>query len=320
MIKAFFIIDPIDRLSVKKDSTLALLWEAQQRDWLVTIAEQHELFYSENRVYARMRPLRLLDISGSTQADYELGKAFVQPLAEADLVMMRKDPPFDMDYIYTTYLLGRVEREGVLVCNRPASLRDCNEKFFATRFPDCVPPLVVAADKRVLLDFHTQYEDIVVKPLDGMGGEGVFRIRKGDKNRHVIIDTLTAKGRCQIMAQRFLPEIAQGDKRILMVDGRPVGPALARIPTADENRANLAAGGKGRVCELTERDRKIADQVGPALRELGLLFVGLDVIGDYLTEVNVTCPTGIREIFAQAGVNVAAELLDSVQRRLEKSE
>lgn len=316
MISVCFIVDPLENLMVKKDTTLALMLEAQRRGWLVQISEHSELMFRQGRVYARMRPLQLIDISGAEKYWYETQEPIVQPLAAADLVMMRKDPPFDMDYIYATYLLECAEKEGALVVNKPQSLRDCNEKFFATAFPNCVPPLLVSADKDVIAEFHEQQGDIVVKPLDGMGGEGVFRLQPDDKNRNVIIDTLTLKGHRQIMAQLFLPEISQGDKRIIIVDGTVVPYALARMPLAGENRANLAAGGIGVARPLTERDRWIAQQTGPTLKRLGLLFVGLDVIGDYLTEVNVTCPTGIRELDAQCDLNIARDLFDSIENRL----
>ena len=316
MISVCFIVDPLDNLAVKKDTTLALMLEAQGRGWLVQVSEHNELMFKQGRVYARMRPVQLTDISGAEKRWYETKEPAIQPLAAVDLVMMRKDPPFDMDYIYTTYLLECAEKEGVLVVNKPQSLRDCNEKFFATAFPNCAPPLLVSADKSVIAEFHEQHGDIVVKPLDGMGGEGVFRLQSEDKNRNVIIDTLTLKGRRQIMAQLFLPEISQGDKRIIIVDGTVVPYALARLPLAGDNRANLAAGGVGVARHLTERDHWIVEQTAPTLKRLGLLFVGLDVIGNYLTEVNVTCPTGVREIDTQCNLNIAGDLFDSIENRL----
>lgn len=316
MTKACFIIDPLDSLAVKKDSTLALIWEAQRRGWPVLIAEQNELLYKNHKVYVRSRPIKLLDITGDIKIWYESGDPMTQPLANMDVVLMRKDPPFNMDYIYATFLLEQAEKEGVLVVNKPQSLRDCNEKFFAVNFQDFTPPLIVTASKEELTGFHNRYKDVIIKPLDGMGGEGVFRVQEGDKNRNTIIETLTLKGKRQVMAQSFLPEIAEGDKRILLVDGKPINFALARMLAAGENRANLAAGGTGVACELTDRDRFIAEHIGPTMRQLGLLFVGLDVIGDCLTEINVTCPTGIRELDRQKDLNIAGELFDVIQNRL----
>ena len=230
--------------------------------------------------------------------------------------MMRKDPPFDMEYIYTTYLLEGVEARGTLVVNAPRSLRDCNEKYFATQFPDCVPPLMVGRRPDQLLAFHAEHGDVVFKPLDGMGGTNIFRVRPDDPNLHVVIESLTNLGQRRIMAQKYIPEIEDGDKRILLIDGEPVDYALARMPMPGELRGNLAAGGTGVGRRLTERDRFIAGRVGPELRRRGLLFAGIDVIGDYLTEINVTCPTCIRELDAQFSLDIASMLMDKVEARL----
>jgi glutathione synthase len=229
---------------------------------------------------------------------------------------MRKDPPFDMDFIYSTYILEAAQREGVLIVNDPRSLRDCNEKLFATQFPQCCPPLIVAASAERLKAFHAQHGDVIFKPLDGMGGASIFRIQQGDPNLSVIIETLTDHGRQQIMAQKYLPEIVDGDKRILLVDGVPAPYGLARIPLAGETRGNLAAGGSGVAKPLTDRERWICDQVGPVLKEKGLLFVGLDVIGDYLTEINVTSPTCVRELDRAHDLDIAGDLMDSIAAKL----
>jgi glutathione synthase len=229
---------------------------------------------------------------------------------------MRKDPPFDMEYIYSTYLLERAQQDGALVVNRPDSIRDCNEKFFATTFPDCCPPLLVTRRADLIREFQAEHGDMVLKPLDGMGGSSVFRVKRDDPNLSVILETLTRHGQEQIMAQKFLPEISDGDKRILMIDGEPLDYALARIPMAGEARGNLAAGGTGEGRPLTDRDRWIAEQLGDELRSRGLTFVGIDVIGDYLTEINVTCPTCIRELDAQFSLDIAAKLLDTVATQL----
>jgi glutathione synthase len=231
---------------------------------------------------------------------------------------MRKDPPFDNEYVYTTYLLEVAERQGTLVVNRCASLRDCNEKIFATRFPECCPPLLVSADNQRLKTFHAEHGDVIFKPLDGMGGTNIFRVKAGDPNLNVILESLTDFGNTTIMAQRFIPEIADGDKRILVIDGEAVPYSLARVPLAGENRGNLAAGGSGIARELSDRDRWIVEQVAPTLKEKNLLFVGLDVIGDYLTEINVTSPTCIREIDAARNTDIGGQLMDCIMQHLKQ--
>jgi glutathione synthase len=323
MRKAVFVMDPIDELSLKKDSTLAMIRSAQRRGWDVRYVRQRDLFYRDERPWAFMRTLALSDAFAqdldpkAAGADwYRLGDEVPEPLADCDVIFMRKDPPFDMEYIYSTYLLERAENEGVLVVNRPASLRDCNEKFFATAFPQCGPPLIVSRRPDVIREFQLKHKNTVLKRLDGMGGAFVFRMMEGDPNLSVVIETLTKHGQEQIMAQKFLPEISEGDKRILMVNGEPIPFALARIPKAGEARGNLAAGGTGEGRPLSDRDRWIAEQVGPELVRRGLYFVGIDVIGDYLTEVNVTCPTCIRELDAQFGLDIAAKLVDCIDTKL----
>ena len=324
-----FIMDPIDTLSLKKDSTLSMIKAAQNRGWQVAYLEQQDVFLSEGQVMSQTRSLALLEpFASSLDPDdaqalvhdrgswYALEEAVVEPLENFDVVMMRKDPPFDMEYIYSTYLLERAEAAGVLVVNKPQALRDCNEKFFATNFPQCCPPLVVSRREDVLQAFKQEHNNVVFKRLDGMGGKSVFRVMDGDLNLHVILETLTAGGREQIMGQLYLPEIADGDKRILLVDGEVVPYALARIPMAGEARGNLAAGGTGVGRELTERDRWIAGEIGPQLKARGLLFVGIDVIGDYLTEINVTCPTCIRELDTQFSLDIAGMLLDTLAGRI----
>jgi glutathione synthase len=258
-----------------------------------------------------------LRVEDAAQDWYELGAAKLTQLGELDVIMMRKDPPFDMEYIYTTYFLERAEALGVTVVNKPQGLRDCNEKFFATAFAECCPPLLVTRSEAMLREFQRTHKNVVFKPLDGMGGKSVFRIMEGDQNLGVIIETLTNSGTAQIMGQKFIPEITDGDKRILLIDGEPVPYALARIPMAGEARGNLAAGGTGEGRELTERDRWIASQVGPELKRRGLTFVGVDVIGDYLTEVNVTCPTCIRELDAQFSLDIGGMLMDTIAAKLD---
>jgi glutathione synthase len=233
-----------------------------------------------------------------------------------DVILMRKDPPFDMEYIYSTYLLDIAQEAGVLVINHPQSVRDANEKLFTAWFPQCCPPTLVTRRKEWIKAFHQEQGDIILKPLDGMGGASIFKIAEGDPNFSVIVETLSHHGQQSVMAQRYLPDIVHGDKRILMIDGEPVPYALARIPAQGETRGNLAAGGRGEGRPLTDRDRWICEQVGPTLREKGLIFVGLDVIGDYLTEINVTSPTCIRELDKQFGLNIASDLLDAIDKRL----
>ncbi|MGE0625172.1 MAG: glutathione synthase [Pseudomonadales bacterium] len=321
-------MDPIDGLNLKKDSTLAMIRAAQERGWDVCWLGIGDLILHEGTAKGFLRRLKLADdflTALATHAPverfkkggwYEQGEEVLTPLADLDIIMMRKDPPFNLEYVYATYLLERAEASGVLVVNRPGALRDCNEKVFATQFTDVCPPLVVSRRQDVLRAFQKQHHNVVFKPLDGMGGASVFRIMDGDANLGVVLETLTDFGRRQIMGQLYLPEIANGDKRILLIDGEPVPYALARVPMAGEARGNLAAGGTGEGRELTDRDRLIAATVGPELKRRGLLFVGIDVIGDYLTEVNVTCPTCIRELDAQFSLDIAGKLMDTVQTRL----
>ena len=317
MVHAAFLIDPIATLHLKKDSTLAMIRAALRRGWRVSCLEQRDLAWKGDTPCATLRELTLdagfleaLDAARAPEQWYRLGAPEEVDLSAVDLVMMRKDPPFDMEYIYTTYFLEHVQARGTPVVNDPRGLRDCNEKFFATWFPDCTPPMVITRRAEGLLDFHAEHGDVVFKPLDGMGGMNIFRVRPDDPNLRVIIENLTEHGRRQIMAQRYLPEIAGGDKRILLIDGEPIDYALARIPQQGESRGNLAAGGAGVGRPLTERDRQIARAVGPELQRRGILFAGIDVIGDYLTEINVTCPTCVRELDAQFSLDIGGTLMD----------
>lgn len=307
------VMDPIATINYKKDTTLALLWAAQDRGWRLFYMEQSDLVLQDGEPRARMRALR---VHRDAQHWYDLGEPQLNLLADLDVVLMRKDPPFDNEYIYSTYILEAAEKLGVLIANQPQSLRDCNEKMFATQFPQCCPPLLVSRDKNLLKEFHRVHGDVIFKPLDGMGGSSIFRVRVDDPNLNVILETLTNHGRNTIMAQKYIPAIVDGDKRILMIDGEPVPYCLARVPMIGESRGNLAAGGTGRPQPLSERDRWIAAQVGPALRKRGLLFVGLDVIGDYLTEINVTSPTCAREIDAHYDTDIAGKLMDCIDAKL----
>ena len=323
MPKIAFVMDPLESLALYKDSTLAMLRACQQRDLQMFYLRQEDLLLHEGQACGLLKSVRLrddfaasLDVSIAGEDWFELGEEVLTSLAELDIIMMRKDPPFDMEFVYSTYLLERAEEQGVLVVNKPASLRDCNEKFFATAFPQCGPDLVVSRRADVLRDFHAQHKEVIFKKLDGMGGASIFRLMANDPNLSVVIETLTNHGREQIMAQVYIPEIVDGDKRILLIDGEPVPYALARIPSAGETRGNLAAGGRGEGRPLTDRDRWIAEQLGPELVRRGLTFVGIDVIGDYLTEINVTCPTCIRELDAQFSLDIAGNLIDCVLAKL----
>ncbi|MFW5427326.1 MAG: glutathione synthase [Methylophagaceae bacterium] len=307
------VMDPISEITVKKDSSFAMLLAAQAKGWSLFYMEQDDLFLQNGMVSANMKPLSVKDDPNDW---YQLDDGLVQPLAELDVILMRKDPPFDMEYIYSTYLLEQAQVAGVLVVNNPQSLRDANEKLFTAWFPQCCPKTLVTRKAELIRDFQQQHHDIILKPLDGMGGASIFRVKENDPNFSVIIETLTNHGKTSIMVQQFIPEIVDGDKRILMINGEPVPYALARIPAKGETRGNLAAGGRAQGQELTEHDRWICEQVGPTLREKGLLFVGLDVIGDYLTEINVTSPTCIRELDSQFDLNIAGDLMNSIEQQL----
>lgn len=312
-VKLAVIMDPIASINYKKDSTLAMLWEAEKRGWEIFYLEQKDLFFRDGEVFGNARHLRVFQDAARW---FELSDVNCVPLTDFDVILMRKDPPFNLEYINTTYFLEHAEKNGVLVVNKPQSLRDANEKFFTTWFPQCCPPSLVTRDMALLKDFLAEQKDIVAKPLDGMGGASVFRLQYPDENASVIFETLTHQGARTVVAQRYIPEIKQGDKRILMIDGEPVEYALARIPLEGELRGNLAAGGRGVAQPLSAHDRWICQQVGARLREMGLYFVGLDVIGNYLTEINVTSPTCIRELDEQCGLNIGAQLLDCVERYL----
>lgn len=312
-LKIGVIMDPIASITYKKDSTLAMLWAAQDKGWQIHYMEQQDLFIEEGVAYTHCKTL---EVFRDPNRWFEFGEALTMPLGELDIVLMRKDPPFDMEFIYTTYILDKAEKEGTLVVNKPQSLRDCNEKVFATHFPECCAPTLVSAKADKIKSFVANHDDVILKPLDGMGGASIFRTGKQDPNLNVIIETLTEHGQTSIMAQRFIPEIKKGDKRIIVVNGEPMPFCLARIPAEGENRGNLAAGGSGVVQPITDRDRWICEQVRDTLLEKGLIFVGLDVIGDYLTEINVTSPTCIREINAGGNLDIAATLMEVLEEKV----
>jgi glutathione synthase len=304
------VMDPIAAINTKKDSTFAMLLEAQRRGHRLHYAGPGDLGIVAGRAAVRSASLEVTD---DPKRWYSLAPAAWRALHEFDVAMMRKDPPVDQGYLHDTQILGLAQAEGVLVVNDPQGLRDLNEKLAAFLFPQCCPPTLVTRDSALLKTFVAEHGDCVLKPLDGMGGRSIFRVRAGEDNVNVILETLLDGGRHLALAQRYLPEIRDGDKRILMIDGEPVDYCLARIPQGGEFRGNLAAGGRGEGRPLSERDRWIAAQVGPELKRRGMLFVGLDVIGDWLTEVNVTSPTCIRELDAQFGLNIAGQLFDRIE-------
>jgi glutathione synthase len=313
MIKLGVLMDPIGSIKPHKDSTLAMLLEAQSRGWHLYYMEMNDLFMEDGISFGRMRNI---EVSDDPLDWYTLQPEQITPLSDLDVVLMRKDPPFDMEYIYATYLLQRAEELGTLIVNRPQSLRDANEKLFTAWFSQCCPPTLISRNTTQIREFLHRHGDIIVKPPEGMGGSSIFRIREGDPNTNVILETLTGNDSHLAMAQRFIPEISHGDKRILMIDGEPVPYALARVPPPGENRGNLAAGGRGEGVPLSERDRWICSEVGPTLKQKGLMFVGIDVIGDYLTEINVTSPTCIRELDALYELNIASQLMDCIAKKL----
>lgn len=312
-IKLGVVMDPISGINPRKDSTFAMLLAAQARGHILYYLETRDLELSGGRVLGHLRRIELKDAVNDW---YTLGDPHTMPLAHLDAILMRLDPPVNDTYLYTTYLLELAQRDGVLVLNDPRSLRDANEKLFTSYFPELVPPTLVSATPARILEFLGEHGDIVVKPLNGLGGANVFRITAGDPNTNVILEILTQRGREFTMAQRYIPAIIKGDKRILMIDGEPIPYALARIPKEGELRGNLAAGGRGIGRALSPRDLEICAQVGPELHSRGLLFVGLDVIGDYLTEINVTSPTCIRELEAAYQIPIAARLIDVIEARV----
>jgi len=310
-------MDPIDHIKYAKDSTLAMLLAAQARGCELIYLEQSDLSLRDGRAFGRIRPL---SVRADAKSWFTLGEPRVEPLETVvDCILMRKDPPFDTEYIYTTYILERAEVAGVLVVNRPQGLRDMNEKVYTAWFPQCCAPTLITRDMPDMAAFVREHGKAVCKPLDGMGGRSIFVVERDDKNMNVIFETLTDNGRRFAIIQRYIPDIvATGDSRVLLIDGEPVAYALARIPAATDNRGNLAAGAKGVGRPLNDRDRWLAAQIGPTLAAQGMLFVGLDVIGGYVTEINVTSPTGIRELDKQFDLNIGDLLIAAIQRRLER--
>src|SRR5476649_232978 len=313
MIKIGIVMDPISSINIKKDTSFAMLLEAQRRGWQIHYMEMSSLYLRGGEARATTR---LLSVKQDYHEWYSFNGEQDIELGSLDVILMRKDPPFDTEFIYATYILERAEDRGALIVNKPRSLRDCNEKLFTAWFAQHTPDTLVSRRDDHIRDFWHQHGDIILKPLDGMGGTSIFRVKKDDPNLSVIIESLTGYGQRFCMAQNFLPAIKDGDKRVLVVDGEPVPYCLARIPKSGETRGNLAAGGRGEARPLTDSDWKIAREVGPVLKEKGLIFVGLDIIGDRLTEINVTSPTCVREIEAAFPISITGMLMDAIERRL----
>ncbi len=316
-IKLGIVMDPIQSVNTKKDSTYAMMRAAHARGWDLFIMEQKDLSLEQGVPMANMQRLHLI-VNDSDW--YELEPAKETAMAELNVLLLRKDPPVDKEFIYATYIAERAEQAGVLVVNRPHSLRDCNEKVYATAFPQCCPPVLISRDVKKLRAFVTEHQHVIFKPLDGMGGTSIFNVKAGDPNLGVILETLNNFGETQVMAQRFIPEIKQGDKRILIINGKPIDYALARIPSEGEHRGNLAAGGIGQALPLSERDRWIVSQIADDLVARGLIFVGIDVIGDYLTEINVTSPTCIQEIDRAYNLDIAGDLMNVIEQKLSQKQ
>ncbi|MCF7971975.1 MAG: glutathione synthase [Methylococcaceae bacterium] len=315
-IKLGMVMDSIDHINIKKDTSFAMLLEAQARNWELYYMELGDLFLRNGEAYANTKHIQ---VKRDATQWYEVISEQSIRLATLDSIIMRKDPPVDQEYIYATHILEQAEKQGVYVANKPQSLRDANEKLFTSWFPQCCADTLVSRKASQIREFLQEHQEIILKPLDGMGGASIFHLRTNDPNLSVIIETISAHGTNYVMAQKYLPEIKAGDKRILIVNGEPIPYALARIPAQGESRGNLAAGGRAQGQPLTERDYWIAHQVGPTLKAKGLVFVGIDVIGDYLTEINVTSPTCVQELDYQFGINICAQLMDHIESMLSKS-
>lgn len=307
------VMDPIGSIDFKKDSTLAILLEAQARNHEIYYMEPSSLFLKEDGAFGLTHPIEVNDDSKSW---YDLSEIKETRLADLDVILMRQDPPFNTNYIYNTYILEAAEKQGTLVVNKPRSLRDCNEKVFATHFPECCAPFLVTSKEELIKEFLEIHKDIILKPLDGMGGSSVFRIKNKDTNLNVIIETVTNNFATKIMIQKYIPEIKQGDKRILLIEGQPMPAAIARIPTEGELRGNLAAGASAVARSLTDRDLWICEQLKAELERLGLVLVGLDIIGDFLTEINITSPTCFKEYKSLCDLDVASSLLDCLEKKI----
>ena len=312
--RVLVVMDPIEQVNLKKDSSMAMLWAATRRGHVLSYALQHDLYIDQGKAFGLVAPLQVFE---DYKNYYELGEKSAQSLADFDVILMRKDPPFDMQFLYSLYLLEYAQRAGVLVVNNPESVRDCNEKLFATQFPELMTPTIVTNKQTHIRDFIKTHQDVIVKPLDGMGGMGIFRLTADSPNIGSTLEMLTQLESLPVMAQKYLPEIKDGDKRILIVGGKPVDYCLARIPSQGETRGNLAAGGRGVAMPLSAQERQVAEQVAPVLLQKGLYFVGLDVIGGKVTEINVTSPTCVREIDDQCGTHIAEDFIAFIESHIE---
>ena len=317
-IKLGIVMDPLSSINVKKDSSFAMMLAAQKRGWEIHVIEQSEL-YTKNEIPWALS--RITHVEDDTSHWFDFSPAQDIKLASLDAILMRKDPPFDIEYIASTYILQLAEQRGTLIGNKPASLRDNNEKMFITQFPQCCTPFLVSRNKKRLRDFvierfQSEQQDVILKPLDGMGGTSIYRVNPQDPNLSVILETVSENETRTVMAQQFIPEITEGDKRVLLIDGEAVPYALARVPAKGETRGNLAAGGTGVGVELSERDQWICQQVGPVLKQQGILFAGIDIIGDYLTEINITSPTCIRELDKIYSLDIASDLMQCIEKHL----
>ncbi len=312
--KIGIIMDPIESIKPYKDSCMAMMLAAQRKNWQVVYMQQKDLYINDGIARANASDITVFD---NNERWFELGDNNDIALAELDAILMRKDPPFDSEYLYSCHILALAEQQGGLVVNSPSALCNHNEKLFIAQFPQLCSPTLVSRDTQLVLDFLQEHQDIILKPLDGMGGASIFRVKQGDGNTNVILETMSQGGVNSIMAQKFIPNISAGDKRILVVNGEPVDYCLARIPAKGENRGNIAAGGTGVGQPLSVRDREIADTIGPVLRERGILFAGLDVIGDNLTEINITSPTCIRELDKQFDLDIAGDLINVIEAKIQ---
>jgi glutathione synthase len=317
-VRVIVVMDPIEAIKPAKDSTLAILLAAQVRGWELFYAEQKDLYLRDGVAFGRLAPLKVFD---DPKVWFTRGEAVPGRLGEFDVILMRKDPPFDTEYIYSTYILDRAQIQGALVCNRPQGLRDMNEKVYTAWFPECCAPTLISRDMHDMSEFLREHGKAVCKPLHGMGGRSIFVLEQGDKNRNVVFETLTDYGTRYAIVQRYLPEIVTaGDCRVILVDGEPVPFALQRMPDAEDHRGNLAAGARAESRSLNDRDRWLCSVIGPKLKAAGMIFVGLDVIGDFVTEINVTSPTGIRELDRKHGVDIGGMLVSAISRTLELRE
>ncbi len=319
MLKVGIVMDPIENIKPHKDSSFAMLLEAQERGHELVYMQPEDLYLKNGQAWSIASDLKVWD-RPKTEQYFDFGVRHDIPLNTLDIILIRQDPPFTNDYLYSTHILELAEAEGVLVVNKPQSLRDANEKLFASWFPQCIPPTVVTANADKLRAFISDHQDTILKPLDAMGGASIFRVKHDDPNISVIIETMTDFGKHHIMAQTFLPEIKAGDKRILLINGEPLDYTLARIPAEGETRGNIAAGGSGMGMPITDRERWLCEQIKPTLKAKGLYFVGLDVIGDYITEINVTSPTCIRELDTQFHLNIAGILFDTLETKLKSQQ